>query len=155
MSLTAPPVKQFAYAIFASKNFDDPDFLAEQIGGNLAAIGHVYTNGANQFVIDFAAGNGIPVTIFPLRGSSLPASTHQILEKVDAAYIVADDASKSAAQIKETCEKKGIGHKWLTFEPITHWKTKVLRAQEILAALPKGDLDESWKGVIEALRKAL
>lgn len=155
MSLTAPPVRQFAYAIFASKNLDDPSFLAEAIGGNLAAIGHIYTNGANQLVIDFGVSNGIPVTVFPLCGSTLPTSTHLILEKVDAAYLIADESSKSAAQIKDMCEKKGVVFKWLAFEPVTHWKAKVCRAQEILSALPKELLEEEWVETLAQLRKVL
>ncbi|MFA6432924.1 MAG: hypothetical protein WCV82_03900 [Candidatus Paceibacterota bacterium] len=156
MSLTAPqPVKQFSYAIFAPKNLDDPDFLPDQIGANLPAIGHIYTNGASQMVEAFARENGIPCTTFPLCHSNLLTSTNLIMEKVDAAYVVASAESKSAAQIIGLLDKRGIGYKVLPFEASTHWKEKVLRAQEILAALPKGELDENWKTTIEALRKAL
>lgn len=155
MSLTTPaPVKRFNYAIFASRNLDDPAFLGEQIGGNLVNIGHIFTNGANQLVEQFARENGITCTVAPLQGSNLFTSTHTILEQVDAAYIVADESSHSAAQIKEMCEKKAVGYKLLPFEPITHWRTKVLRAQEILAAADWTDPD-SVLSIADALKKVL
>ncbi len=154
MSLAAPIVKQFSYAIFASKNLDDPQFLPDQLGGNLSSIAHIYTNGANRLVEDFAREHGIPCTIHPLQGSNLLTSTHAILAVVDAAYIVADDASKSAGQIREMCESKGVPYKLFPFEPASHWKLKVCRAQEILAALPK-ELEDEWAGTVGALRKAL
>lgn len=146
--------KRFRYAVFASKNLDDPQFLPDQLGTNLPSIGHIYTNGANRLVEDFAREHGIPCTTHPLQSSNLLTSTNAILAEVDAAYIVADDASKSAGQIREMCESKGVPYKLFPFEPVTHWKLKVCRAQEILAALPE-ELENEWAGTVAALRKAL
>ncbi len=154
MSLTPATPKQFRYAILSAKNFDDPSFLAEQIGGNVANIGHIYTNGANRLVEDYARSNGIPCTVYPLEGSNLLTSTHLILNESDAAYIIEAEGSKSAGQIKTMCEEKGIGYKLFPFEPCSHWKLKVCRAQEILAALPE-ELENEWAGTVAALRKVL
>lgn len=154
MSLTPAAPKQFRYAILSAKNFDDPSFLAEQIGANLANIGHIYTNGANRLVEDFARENGIPCTVYPIQGSNLLTSTHLILNAVDAAYIIDAEGSKSAGQIKAMCEEKGVGYKLFPFEPCSHWKLKVCRAQEILAAADEKD-QESVLAAYVALRKVL
>ncbi len=154
MSLTPAAPKQFRYAILSAKNFDDPSFLAEQIGGNLANIGHIYTNGANRLVEDFARSNGIPCTVYPLEGSNLLTSTHLILNEADAAYIIEAEGSKSAGQIKALCEEKGVAFKLFPFEPCSHWKMKVLRVQEILAAADEDD-GESMIAAYAAARKAL
>ncbi len=154
MSLTPAAPKQFAYAILSAKNFDDLSFLAEQIGANLANIGHIYTNGANRLVEDFARSNGIPCTVYPLEGSNLLTSTHLILNEADAAYIIEAEGSKSAGQIKALCEEKGVAFKLFPFEPCSHWKLKVLRAQEILGGVDWDDQD-SVLAAAQAVRKVL
>lgn len=141
MSLATTPAKplhQWRLGIVAAKDFDSRDFLEDLIGGNLGAISHVYTNGANQLVVDFAIANGLPITIYPIAGGrGLPASTCDILANSDFVYIIATPESKSAATIKAGCEARKLRHKLVSYESITHWREKVGKVAEILAAMPE------------------
>jgi len=147
MSLSAPvPIKQFAIAILASTSLEDPEFIPFLVAEHLPAISHIYTNGANDLVMRFAASHGIPVTIHPLTGGkSLPQSTSQILENVKFAYIIADESSKSAPQIIAACEKNGVKHKLVRFDPVDYWRLKCCKISELIQAIPKEDvLNNVW-----------
>jgi hypothetical protein len=144
MSLTTTvPVKQYRIGIICSKALDDPDFLPELVGPHLAAISHVYSNGANDLVAAFAASHGLPLTTFPLTGGrSLPWSLSQILgSELDFVYIVADPSSKSAASAVEACVKREIKHKVIPFSPYMHYAEKVGKTAEILSAVPKEEIE--------------
>lgn len=155
MSLAAPvPPKQYPIAILASTSLEDETLIPTLLGENITAVSHIYTNGANSLVTQFAASYGIAFTIYPLTGgASLPGSTNAILEHVRFAYVIVDGASKSGKLIIETCEKKAIQHKVVKFDPVDYWRFKVHKAREILAGATKEDVAASvhLQSVVKAL----
>lgn len=155
MSLNTPPVpKQYRLGIVASCALDDPDFLTELISDKAPSISHIYTNGANKLVSDFAAAAGIPCTTFPLTGGrSLPWSTSHILDNAEFVYIVADPASKSAVQVALACEARKVKHRLVPYTPYTHWAEKAGKVSQILAALSPDDL--AANETLKAIRKAI
>lgn len=157
MSLSAP-VKpdQFAIAILASTSLEDPILIPSLLGENLAAVSHIYTNGANPLVARFAAEHGIAFTIHPLTGgSSLPASTNAILdtENLAFAYVIVDEGSKSGKLVVDACEKKGIEHKVIRFDPVDYWRGQVCKVREILDAATKDDIAASLH--LQSIAKAV
>lgn len=151
MSLQSP--KLFNLGILASKGFDDPDFINELTLEHLGSIGHIFTNGANKLVTDFAQQNGIPFTVFPLIGRSLPWSTSQILDHVEFVYIIASPESKSANQIQVDCVKRHIKHRVVPYDPFTHWQEKLGKVAEILSATTREEIEHNdtlkaiWRAV--------
>jgi hypothetical protein len=145
MSLTTAPAapKQFRLGIVASKGVDDPDFLADLVGPNVAVVSHIYTNGANRLVSCFAASEGIPCTVFPLTGRSLPWSTGMILDNVDFVYIISSPDSKSTTQVEADCIKRKVKYKMIPYTPFEHWKGKVSKVAEILYTTPKEVIEAS------------
>lgn len=162
MSLAHPtPAKIFSYGIIASSGFDDKNLLPELFEGHLNSIGHIYTNGANPFVLDFARNYGIPHTVFPLTAHrSLPWSTSRIVEASDAVYVIANEESKSAKIVLEQCERRAkkdakFKYKLVGFDSVGFWKGKVFKAKEILAcATPEDGARNLWMNSVgEALEK--
>ena len=154
MSLATPEKPpQYPVAILASKNFDDPSFLEEVVGASILNVSHVYTNGANKLVADFAACNGLPCTVFPLTHSNLLKSTGLIIEQVAFVYIISTLDSKSAAIIEDLCVKASRKFKVIPYEPYGHWCEKVCKVNEILDAMPKEELEKD--GWAKAARRVL
>ncbi len=137
MSLaTVTPIPQFALGIIASKTLDDAQFIPDLIGANVAAISHIYTNGANPLVAQYAQDHGIPNTVYPLTGGSNHlTSTGLIAEKVVKVYLIADGQSKSATQVEEVCKQKGVTCRRFGYEAAAHWREKVCKTAEILAGM--------------------
>ena len=142
MSLTTVP-KQFCLGIIAAKGFDNASFLPERLGPHVEQIAHVYTNGVNPLVTAFCIEHGIVYTVFPVTGGKTLSSNNLIADNSDKVYIIGTPESSNTKNIVETCEKKGVKHEIFTFEPIAPWKEKVCRAQEVLSALPKEEIDAS------------
>lgn len=155
MSLTTTePAKTFRVGIVASRALDDPDFLHELIIPHLAAISHLYTNGANPLVSALAAAHGLPLTTFPLTGGRcLPWSTGMILDNVDFVYIIADPSSKSAGQVIEACESRKVKHRLISYTPYSHWAEKVGKVSAVLAALSPDELAAS--DALKAIRRVV
>ena len=150
LTTTPPPPPQYAIGIICSKALDDPDVLPELIGPHLAAISHVYGNGANKLVADFAASHGLILTTFPLTGGrSLPWSTSLILDHSDFVYIVADPSSKSAISAAEACVKREVKHRVIPFSPYMHYAEKMGKVAEILSAISKEEIEAN--GTLRAL----
>lgn len=146
MSLHNPivPVKQFPVGIISAKNLDDPDFLSKITEGYIQQINHIYTNNANKLVYDFAFEHGIPLTVFPITGDrNLLWSIARIVENSKFVYIVATPDSKSAQHAKESCDQKSIKYRVYDFEPCNHWKEKVFKIAEIVAASTSEDKEKS------------
>ena len=154
MSLATPEQpKTFPVAILAAKNFDDPAGLEQFIGPAIANISEVYTNGANKLVVDFAAANGLPCTIYPLTHSNLLKSTGLILDHVAFVYIIATIDSKSASQIEELCVKAGKKFKVIPYEPYSHWCEKTCKVEEIMEAIPLDEIQANdW---LRAIKRVL
>lgn len=134
MSLSTPP-RAYKLGIIAARNLDDPDFLPELLNDKAAQVSHLYTNGANPFVPAYAACHGLPCTIFPLTGGScLPKSTTLILDNSDFVYVIGSVDSKSAGYAASECHRRGIRFKLLDYEPVSHWRAKLGKVAEILAA---------------------
>lgn len=140
MSLSTA-LKQYSLGLICAKNLDDRDFLSELIGGNVSLVSHIYTNGANPLVLDYAQAHGIPYTTFPLTGGrSLPWSNSEVISHSDFIYVVATPDSKSAGAAIAECVKQKKKHRLISYEPINHWRGKVCKIQEILDAMPREDL---------------
>ncbi len=155
MSLNAPaPVRTFRVGIIAAKNLDDPQFLPDLVGENLGAIEHLYTNGANALVTDFARENGIPCTVFPIAGGrGLPWSTSRVIFHSEFVYIIATPESKSTPQVAGACEAKGTKYKVVPYEPLARWKQSVEKTREIISAMSKDELAASpyAQAILQAL----
>lgn len=146
----------WSLAVFAASDFDDRALLEDLLVPNLTAIRHINTNGANALVTSFALAKGIPHTVYPIGSRGLPASTRDILDVSDFAYIFATPDSRSAAQIATLCEKRAgnaevsFGWRRIDHDPISHWRQKVCKAQEILACLSRDELkDSAWAKQVE------
>lgn len=149
------PPKQYPVGIVASKSLDDPAFIGDLIGGNVAAISHLYSNGANPLVATFAADHGIPHTIFPLTGGrSFPWALSQILDHVQFVYIIGDERSHGSEQAAAACLKRDIKHKEATYEAVDNWRGKVGKVAEILEVIPKEDVaaNEWAKAIAKVVR---
>jgi len=137
-------IKRFRIGVIASKSFDDPDFLSERLGPHLDQIIHLYTNGVNPLVTEFARINGVSYSVFPPnRGNSIIWSNNRIIENADKVYILAAPGSSSAKMAEEECRKKGVKFELIEREPVGHWKQKALAAGEVLDAIPKDVLAEN------------
>jgi hypothetical protein len=156
MSLVNKEAATFNLGIIASKNLDDPEFLNDLLGEKLDKIGHLFLNGANSLVTDFARENGVTYTVFPINKRSLPWSNSRIIESSDFVFIIASDESKSAKSAEEECQKRAakeginnlglkrkFAYKVVGFEPISHWRDKICKISEVLAATTKEDLEKS------------
>lgn len=141
MSLeTPPPVKTYRLGVVAAKNLDDPSFLSDLISENVPAISHLYTNGANALVTDFAREHGIPYTVFPLNGGrSLPWSNSRIVETSDFVYVIGTTSSKSAGQAVAACVAAKVKHRLISYDPCTHWRERVQAMGAALAVITPAD----------------
>lgn len=150
LSGTASGLK-YNLGILASKDFDSRDLLWDTLSDKLETIRHVYTNGVNPLVMEFARNYGIPYTVYPVHGGrGLPASTHDVVDASDFVLVIATPESKSVETITKICaEKVGkplsegrIPFKWrvIPYEPYSHWCAKVQRIGEIVGALGKDEL---------------
>lgn len=159
MSLsTIEPIRQYNLGIICSKSLDNPDFLFDLIYKNLAVIKHIYTNGANSLVTDFAKENGISYTVYPINCRSLPWSNSRIIESSEFVFILCDDDSKSAKLAKDDCEKHRLknpkfSYKIVKFDPIQPWKQKMVEVTEIINLIPKEDLEKNE--ALKAIAKIL
>jgi hypothetical protein len=151
MSLTT--TKTYNIGIISSKGLDDPDFLQELIGDNIKFIEHIYTNGVNKLVLDFAHNNGIPYTIFPLVNKNIFWSTAKILENVEFVYLISSPESQSTTKIYEECLKKKIKTKIIPYVPYTHWQQKVEEFGKVMAAIPKEEIENSV--ILKTLEKII
>ena len=154
MSLeTVTPIKQHRLGIVAAKNLDDSGFLEELLGENISVISHINTNGANQEVVNFARDHGIPCTIYPLIGRSLPWSNARILDNSDFVYIIGTTESKSAGQTVAECKLRKIKHRLIHFDSCAHWRDKVQAIGGVLAAFTAEDIEKSkaWIDQLKAL----
>ncbi len=149
MSIAPPPPSQYTIGVIAAKTLDDAEYLNDLLGEKVANIAHVYTNGANPLVVDFARENGIPCTVYPINaGRGLPWSNDQIISVSQFVYVIGSEESKSAGQALVQCEREKerrptFRHKLLQFEAINHWRSKVCRAAEILDAQEKDAIEAS------------
>lgn len=155
MSLVNKEAVTFNLGVIASKNLDDGEFLNNLLGEKLDKIGHLFLNGANSLVTDFARENGVTYTVFPINKKSLPWSNSRIIESSDFIFIIASDDSKSAKSAEEECKKRvekeagnqaikrKFAYKVVMFEPISHWRDKVCRISEVLTATTKEDLEKN------------
>lgn len=155
---TTQPIRQYNLGIICSKNFDNPDFLFDLLNKNLVAIKHIYTNGANQLVTDFAKENGISYTVYPINCRSLPWSNSRIIESSEFVFILGDEESKSAKIANEDCERHKIknpkfSYRFVKFDPIQPWKQKVIEINEIINLISKEDLEKN--DALKAIAKAL
>lgn len=135
MSLTSSPlvpsIPQFPVAIICSKSLDNAAFIPDLVGANVAAISHLYSNGANPLVAQFAADHGIPHTIFPLTGGrSFPWALTQILEHAQFVYVIGDQHSHGSEQAIQACIAKGIQFKEVVYDSVAHWKEEMVKMQE-------------------------
>jgi hypothetical protein len=161
--INTPPVPQYSLGILAAKDFDSRDLLDDLLAAKVETIQHLYTNGANALVTDFAMRSGIPFTVYPVSGGKgLPWSTREVVEASEVVLIIATPESKSAAQIVKACREREARlkagaqrqldageavttFKWreIPYEPISHWREKVCQVEEALAALTEEDVAAS------------
>lgn len=146
-----PPAALYNLGVIAAKDFDSHDLLTETLGPKLPTIRHLYTNGANGLITDFARENGITHTVFPITGGrGLPASTRDIVDASEVVLIIATPLSKSAKQVEAACaekEKKSPEFKWrvIQYDPIDHWRSKVCKIAEIVAGMPEEErVKDAW-----------
>lgn len=149
MSLTnTPDIPQYSLGLLCAKDFDSRDTLWDLLGGKLETIKHLYTNGANVLVTDFAREHGLAYTVFPIQGRGLPASTRDVVDASEVVLIISTPSSKSARQVAEVCKaraKVDPEFKWrsIDYSPIDHWRTKVCRISEIMEGMSAEDRKES------------
>ena len=156
MSLTSTPeIPQWTLGLFAPKDFDNPQLLDDVLGPKLANIRHLYTNGANSLITDFARANGVSYTVVPISGGrGLPASTRDIVDASEVVVVISMPESKSSAQIAAICEAKAARDetfKWRIehYDPVAHWRGKVGKVAEILACMDRKELaDSTWAGAV-------
>ncbi len=155
MSLTTPPqVKQYRLGVIAAKTLDDPGYLDELLGDKTETISHLYSNGANPFVAQFAADHGLPLTTFPLTGGrSLPWAISRIIENSDFVYIIGTPQSKSAGQAATECELRKVKHRLIQFEPCQYWKDKAMDVAEFITAMTAEDVERAgpWLTAVKEL----
>lgn len=106
--MSISPARKFRIGIIASKSFDSPNWFEKRFTPNVDKISHLYTNGVNQLVIDFAKSAGLACTIYPIKGNSAPWSNSRIIENSDKVYILATPDSHNSQQAKSECEKQGV-----------------------------------------------
>lgn len=153
MSL-ANPVKTFRIGIIASVAFDHPHWLDEKLGANLDKIAHLYTNGVNRHVLDWARVNGLPFTCYPpYNGVSVLTSNNQIIASSDKVFILATPESRNGKVVAEECCKRSVQHELAEFEPLAYWKERVCRAQEIIGGADNADIEAN--PTLKALKAAL
>jgi len=146
MSLS-PLVVTYALGILAAKDFDNPQMLDDLLGAKLKSIAHLYTNGANPLVTQFALENGLSYTVFPINaGRGLPLSTRQVVEASEVVLIIATPKSHSTKQIANECNErsdKDPAFKWRTieYEPVTYWREKVGRVAEFIGNMDKDEIE--------------
>jgi hypothetical protein len=150
MSLQESP-KTYTLGIIVSKSFDDPSWLEEKLGDKLDRIKHINTNGVNPLVMEFALENGIPFSVFPLKGGkSAPWSNARIVELSDVVYIIGTPGSKNARAAEAECVKEGRRCHVFECDTIAHWKEKVYKVAEILAATTVEDrANNTWMRAID------
>lgn len=161
MSLEAPPdIPRYHLAVIAPKDFDSDALLDETLGPKVANIAHLYTNGANRRITDWALTHGIGHTVYPITcGRGLPASTRDIIEASDVVLVIETPESKSARQVADMCaarSKRDADFRWrkIAYDPVANWREKVGRVEEALAAMSEDDKAASpWlQAVEEAVR---
>lgn len=152
MSLT-PVTTQYRIGLIAATSFDNQDFFADRFGSNLDKISHVYTNGANQLVIDFCRLSGLVCTIFPVNKNSVVWSNSRIIENSDKVYILGTPSSHNTPLAKAECEKQKRKFEVIEHEPVEFWREKVMKTREIMECMSKEDAAESqW---VKAIAKVI
>jgi hypothetical protein len=132
MSLSNPPNK-FNLGIIAAKNLDDPEFLDNLLSKNLDKIAHIYTNGANQIVLDYARENGVICTIYPINSRCVQWSNSKIMEASDFVFLISNEESKSTKLAQEECEKevsknkRKFSYRMVFFDPVSNLKSKIAK----------------------------
>ena len=151
MSLLAPE-KKFRIGIICAKGFDDPDWLPGKFGPHLEQIAAVYSNGVNSLVLEFCQTNGLIYTVFPITRTA-PWSNSRIIENADKVYILSTPSSHNTELAKKECERQGKPFEVVEVEPVTAWRLKVGKVQEILAAGSKEDFES--QPILKAIKGAL
>lgn len=159
------PAHTYRLGLLCSRDFDSRDLLDDMLGAKLATISHLYTNGVNALVTDWARENGLPYTVYPISGGrGLPASTRDVVEASDVVLIIASAESKSAEQIATICRDRAARErrahealpdnpepvfKWRLqeYEPINHWRAKVQQVAEIVEAVPEDERTDGLNAI--------
>ncbi len=146
MSLTES--KTYSIGIIAAISFDNPDWFTERLAPHLEQISAVHTNGANALVTEFCRQNGVCYSVWPINGGrTAPWSNSRIIENSDKVYILATAESKNSKQAQQECVKKKVSFELIEFEPAGHWKEKIGKVAEIVAACPKEEQNETLKAI--------
>lgn len=143
MSLTPTPPPQLRLGIIASRNLDAPEFLHDLLSEKVAAIFHLYTNGVNPLVTEFALEHGLPHTVFPAQCSNTLKSNGQIVSSSDFVLIISDQDSKNAPLVKKECEEKGVKHRIVLYDSASFWKTKMAKVKSLVEGATKEELEAS------------
>ncbi len=163
MSLSTPtPVRKFALGIVCSRSFDRPTVLHDLLGDKLDRVSHIYSIGAlpgGRVVEDFAREHGIDFTVYPSTQHTFRAVS-RVIEASEFVYILSDGESKMAAFAKTECEKraaleqaeveanqrdKGTAFRFkeVAYDAVTLWRERVGQVAEVLAAIPKEEIEAS------------
>lgn len=148
------PIVRYNLGILAAKDFDARELLWDNLGAKLQYVRHIFTNGTNPLVCEFAQENGIAYTVFPVSGGrGLPASTHEVVEASDYVLLISTPGSKSAGMIAEKCAAKAarpvkvdepkFGWRTIEYDPYTHWREKVEQVREIMGTMSKAERAEN------------
>lgn len=163
MSLSTPvQPRKFALGLIVSRSFDRPTVLHDLLGDKLDRVSHIYSIGAGDghAVIDrFCRDNGLDHTVFPATQHTFRAVS-RVIEASEFVYILSDGESKMAAFAKQECGNRAaleqaeveanqraagtaFRFKEVAYDAVAHWRTLVGQVQEILAAVPKDDVEAS------------
>lgn len=158
MSLSNPPSK-FNLGVIAAKNLDDPEFLDNLLSKNIDRIAHIYTNGANQLVINYARENGIICTIYPINSRCIQWSNSKIMESSDFVFLISNEDSKSTKLAEEECEKevaknkRKFSYRVVCFDPVSNIKNKLAKIKEVIDTMKEDEVDQNTH--LKAIKKII